>query len=317
MNRPQEGDKGTEERRSIEKLFIYVRPRDWTTTDTFRYIYDVLQDSGLERVVNREYADLLKKQTGITVPAYETVTPEDITGHEMMISFGGDGTFLNAMRTLRGLPMPLAGVNSGRLGFLASIPPFEFHHAIEKIKKGDFTVGRRTMLTAEGDFPSAPDFPHALNEFTLHRHTADMIEVEVSVDGQMLAVVRADGVIASTPTGSTAYSMSAGGPMVAPECDCFVLMAIAPHNFSIRPMVVPDTSTVEMTVRTRGKAVLASLDNSSFIVGDGAHFTVRRSNFYAFLAQTQNISFYDTLRDRIMWGVDRRDTPLKTFGFSK
>ncbi len=299
------------------KIFAYARPRDWTTPDTFHYIYNVIQSSGLEYVLNRDYVDQVKKLTGIEIPAYDEITSGDLTGRDMMISFGGDGTFLHGIRTLRGLPVPIAGVNSGRLGFLASIPPFEFHIAMEKIKSGDYIVGRRAMLTVDGDFPTTPDFPHALNEFTLHRHTADMIEIEIYADGQSLTVVRADGVIVSTPTGSTAYSMSAGGPIVTPECECFVAMAIAPHNFSIRPLVLPDRSVIEVKVRTRGKEVLASLDNSSFLVGDGARFTIRKSNFNAFLAQPQNISFYDTLRDRMMWGVDKRDSPHKTFGFNK
>ncbi len=142
-----------------------------------------------------------------------------------------------------------------------------------------------------------------------------MIEVEMYVDGSLLAVVRADGTIVSTPTGSTAYSMSAGGPILAPGCSCFVALSIAPHNFSIRPLVVPDTSTVELKVRTRGNEVLASLDNASCLVGDGARFTIKKSDYHTFLVRTQNISFYDTLRDRTMWGVDTRDTPHKTFGF--
>ncbi len=231
----------------------------------------------------------------------------------MMISFGGDGTFLSAVRLLRGLPMPIAGVNSGRLGFLASIPPLEFGIALETIKNGNYTVTPRAMLTVEGDFPALPEFPHALNEFTLHRHTADMIEVETYADGNLLAVVRADGVIISTPTGSTAYSLSAGGPIVTPECSCFVSMAIAPHNFSIRPMVFPDTAVLELKVRTRGREVLASLDNASYLVGDGARFTIRKSNYHTFLAQTQNISFFDTLRDKIMWGLDKRDAAIEKF----
>lgn len=297
------------------KIFVYVRPRDWTTAETFYYLYDIFENSGLEYAVNREYVEHIKKHTGVDVPAWDSIGREDIDGGAMMVSFGGDGTFLNAIRTLRGLPMPIAGVNSGRLGFLASIPPFEFDVALDRIKNGDYIVDKRTMLTVEGDFPTAPDFPHALNEFTLHRHTADMIEVETYTDGQPLTVVRADGVIISTPTGSTAYSMSAGGPIVAPECSCMVSMAIAPHNFSVRPIVLPDTSVMEMRVRTRGRKVLASLDNSSFLVGDGARFTIRKSNFCAFLAQTQNISFYDTLRDRIMWGVDKRDTVHRNHGF--
>ena len=134
-----------------------------------------------------------------------------------------------------------------------------------------------------------------------------MVEVAVYSDGKLLTVIRGDGVIASTPTGSTAYSLSAGGPIVVPDCACFIYSAIAPHNFSIRPMVIPDTSVMTFEVRTRGRQALASLDNRSFTVEDGARFTIKKSEFSVFLTRIQNISFYDTLRDRTMWGVDRRD----------
>jgi NAD+ kinase len=135
-----------------------------------------------------------------------------------------------------------------------------------------------------------------------------MVEVATCVDGHLLTVIRGDGVIVSTPTGSTAYSMSVGGPIVAPGCACFICSAIAPHNFSVRPLVIPDSSTMEIKVRTRGKAVLASLDNSPFIVGDGARFTIKKSEYSTFLAHVQNISFYDTLRNKVMWGLDKRDS---------
>jgi NAD+ kinase len=194
------------------------------------------------------------------------------------------------------------------MGFLAHISPNNVRQALTDICDGRYTIERRTMISVEGDFgDECPRFPHALNEFTLHRHTADMIEVATFIGDEFITVVRGDGVIASTPTGSTAYSLSAGGPILAPGCASFVCTGIAPHNFSTRPLVLSDTVEITFEVRTRGREALASLDNSSFIVGDGARFTIKKSEFSVFLMQIQNISFYDTLRDRTMWGLDKRD----------
>ncbi len=234
-------------------------------------------------------------------------TPEDVEAGAVMVSIGGDGTFLEVVRSLAGLPLPIVGVNTGRLGFLASTAPEDLQKTIEAIHAGRYKVSERSMLSVEGDFGVTPDFSSALNEFTLHRHTADMIEVAVRIDGVELPTLRGDGVILSTPTGSTAYSLSAGGPLVAPECECFVLSAIAPHNFSTRPLVVPDTSQVEFEVHSRGGEVMASIDNNGFIVKDGARFTITKSRFKTLLAHIHDTSFYDTLRDRIMWGLDKRN----------
>ncbi len=292
------------------KIFIYCRPRNYTTEETLRRFMYALEQSGMPFVVNEEYVEFVESKVGLTLPGYARPTQEDLDKGAIMISVGGDGTFLDAVRNLRGLPMPIVGVNAGRLGFLAGVAPGDFAEALEIIKEGNYTIEKRSMLTVEGDFPVAPDFPYALNEFTLHRHTADMVEVTAFCDGNLLATMRGDGSIVCTPTGSTAYSLSAGGPIVAPDCQCFVLSAIAPHNFSIRPLVLPDTSVIELQVRTRGQELLASLDNSSFIVGDGARFRITKSKYSTFLAQLQNISYYDTLRDRVMWGLDKRDKTL-------
>ncbi|MDR1671370.1 MAG: NAD(+)/NADH kinase [Alistipes sp.] len=268
---------------------------------------------GYTWALNGKFADAVEKMFGLSIPPenrYTSVTGEDVRRGSVMIAVGGDGTFLEAVHELRGLPMPVVGINLGRMGFLAQIKPFEVERAISDILAGRYTLERRTMLTVEGDFPAGnvPDFPCALNEFTLHRHTADMISVAIySRTGELLTVVRGDGAIASTPTGSTAYAMSAGGPIVTPDCACLVYLGIAPHNFSIRPFVVPDSTVITVEVRSRGHEVLASLDNQSFIVGDGARFTIKKSEFPVFLIRLQNISFYDTLRDRTMWGMDRRD----------
>ncbi len=293
------------------KVFVYSRPRTHLSGELLEWCMSAPEKFGYRWAVNDEYADAIEAKYGtdvVPMNRYTRITPEDVTDGAFLVSVGGDGTFLEAVRSLRGLPMPVIGINMGRLGFLAHISPRNLDKAFLDIFAGRYTIERRTMISVEGDFgDTPPEFPCALNEFTLHRHTADMIEVAIYSDGHLLSVVRGDGVIASTPTGSTAYSLSVGGPIVAPDCTCFIYSAIAPHNFSIRPLVLPDTSAVTLEVRTRGREVMASLDNSSFIVGDGARFTIKKSDFSFFLIQTQNISFYDTLKDRIMWGLDRRD----------
>ncbi len=293
------------------KIFFYGRncvrfpdsDLEWWLQASVKYGHDWM--------VNHVFADSIKARYDISIPPekqYDCISEADVADGSVMISVGGDGTFLEAVRTMHGRPMPIAGINLGRLGFLAHISPADIRSAISDICARRFTTGRRTMLTVEGDFgKQSPEFPCALNEFTIHRHTADMVEVAVYSGGELLTVIHGDGVIASTPTGSTAYSLSAGGPIVAPDCACFVYSAIAPHNFSIRPMVLPDTSVITFELRTRGREALASLDNTSFLVGDGAKFTIKKSEFSVFLMNIQNISFYDTLRDRTLWGVDRRD----------
>jgi NAD+ kinase len=228
------------------KIFVYCRPRDYTDKNTFLRFLQILEGCGLEFGVNEDYALYIEELIGIRLPGYGRLTTKDLDDGSMMISIGGDGTFLHAVRSLRGLPMPIVGVNMGRLGFLASIPPSDFASSLEEIKQNHYSVERRTMLTVTGDFPTTPDFPCALNEFTIHRHTADMIEVSCWIDGHQAPTVRGDGTIISTPTGSTAYSLSAGGPIVTPECSCFVALNIAPHNFSVRPLVLPDSSIIEL-----------------------------------------------------------------------
>ncbi len=293
------------------KLFIYSRARTHLTGELLEWCVAAPGRFGYTWALNEEYAAAIEAMYGHPIPAenrYSTIRPEDVDGESFMVSVGGDGTLLEAVGHLRGLPMPIIGINLGRMGFLANISPAQIDSAFVDIFAGRYDIEQRTMLSVEGDFGVVqPGFPCALNEFTIHRHTADMVEVALYSGGELLTVVRGDGVIASTPTGSTAYSLSAGGPIVAPDCACFVYSAIAPHNFSIRPMVLPDTSVLHFELRTRGREALASLDNTSFLVGDGARFTVKKADFSAFLMQIQNISFYDTLRDRTMWGVDKRD----------
>jgi NAD+ kinase len=292
------------------KIFFYGRTYINFQVNTLEWWMSAPGGLGYTWAVNDVFADQIEERFGFVIPPenrYSRITEKDAAEGAVMVAIGGDGTFLSAVRELRTLPIPIVGINFGRLGFLAQIMPVDVPAALSDICNGRFTIEHRTMLTVSGDFGAGPEFPHALNEFALHRHTADIIEVACWVDGAQLPTARGDGTMVSTATGSTAYSLSAGGPIVTPDSSCFVVSNIAPHNFSFRPLVVPDTSELTLEVRTRGREVLASLDNTSYMVGDGARFTVKKADFSVFLMRIQNISFYDTLRDRIMWGLDRRD----------
>ena len=162
------------------------------------------------------------------------------------------------------------------------------------------------MLRVTGEFARQPESQLALNEFTVQRHGAGMISVETYVDRQMVATYHGDGVIVSTPTGSTAYSLSAGGPVVAPTCQCLVISPLAPHNLTMRPVVIPDSGVISLRVNARRSAAFVTLDDRTYRISHGAAFTVRRAEQKIFLAVPHNISFYDTLRNKMMWGIDIR-----------
>jgi NAD+ kinase len=209
---------------------------------------------------------------------------------------------------LGGLAVPILGVNMGRLGFLAHLFPHELEGAFEELRAGNYTIRERPLLRVSGGGTDGIKFPYAFNELTLHRHEASMIDIEVYADGDLLAVYRGDGVIAATPTGSTAYSLSAGGPIVHPDCSAIVLSALAPHNLSMRPVVMPDSTSLRFRVSTRGQRAVAFIDNMSFAVCDGDVIELEKAKISAFLIGFQNNSFFDTLRSKMMWGVDKRDS---------
>ena len=198
------------------------------------------------------------------------------------------------------------GINAGHLGFLTSAPKAGFDHLFKNIAEGRLQTEPRSQLHIEGDFSRQPDTQLALNEFTVQRHGAGMIAVETFVDGQMVATYHGDGLIVATPTGSTAYSLSAGGPVVAPTCHCLTLSPLAPHNLTMRPVVIPDTAVITLRVDARRSDAFVTLDNRNYPVSHGATFTIRRAEQTIFLAVPHNISFYDTLRDKMMWGIDIR-----------
>ncbi len=268
-----------------------------------------LSASGLDYCINREFAALIAERTGIVIPTgkqYASFEEADCDAG-LAVSYGGDGTFLDCVKLVGMHSMPVLGINSGRLGFLANVPKECIGQAFADIREGRFSVERRALLEASGDFPVVPEHPYAFNEFSIQRGGTGMISVETSVNHEQVATYWGDGVLLSTPAGSTAYSLSVGGPIVAPGCSCFVLSPIASHNLTMRPMVLPDDSVVTFRVSTRDNKAFVAMDNTSYELAGSATFRLSKAKNPVFLARLQNISFYDTLRNKMMWGFDRRD----------
>lgn len=289
-------------------VVLYGRPQAAYTAEELDRLFNALESNGMRCRINGDFASQVASLTGRTF-APEAVYDERTEvgeGAHVMLSYGGDGTFLDCVRLLGGRPVPIAGINSGRLGFLADVSREHLESALSDIAKGNFTTSPRTLLHVRGDFCEPPRYPYAFNELAVQRQGANMISTEVYVDGEMIAAYWGDGVLVSTPAGSTAYSLSVGGPVVAPDCRCFLISPIAPHNLTMRPVVIPDTGEVTFRVTTREAGFSVSLDNRSYAACNGAAFRVSKSPDPIFLVRLQNISFYDTLRKKMMWGIDSR-----------
>ena len=291
------------------KIILFSRRQLSHTAAEICQLFNALRLFGFDYAVNEEFAPLVTELTGMQIP------PEKVYGQcigqqpadSLMVCYGGDGTLLEGVHRLCGAPIPVMGINAGHLGFLTSAPSAGLNLIFEEVAAGRLTTEPRSMIEATGDYAEQPDTELGLNEFTVQRHGAGMISVETYVDEQMVATYHGDGVIFSTPTGSTAYSLSAGGPVVAPTCACLVISPLAPHNLTMRSVVIPDSSVITLRVSSRETDFAVSLDNQNYTAPNGVTFRVSKAEKSIFLVHFQNISFYDTLRNKMMWGIDSRD----------
>ena len=227
---------------------------------------------------------------------------------QYIFSIGGDGTFLQSFLNTRNYHIPLVGVNSGRLGFLADISPDFLYDGLTDILEERYGIIERSLL--EVQLTGAPDleFNYALNEMTvLKTDSSSMINIHATINGQHLNSVWADGLIIATPTGSTAYSLSVGGPILTPDSKNFVITPIAPHNLTVRPVVVPDSSVIGLQVEGRGSQYLTSLDSRSVNVDLKTTIKVKKAGFKLKTLHLHDQSFYQTLRNKLMWGIDKRN----------
>jgi len=228
--------------------------------------------------------------------------------NEFIFSVGGDGTFLQSVLTIRNFSIPVIGVNGGRLGFLADISEDQVNDALNNIFKKEYKIVERSMLEVKFSDQENLDFNFALNEMTvLKTDNSSMINVTAYINGEFLNNYWADGLIIATPTGSTAYSLSVGGPILTPNSENFVITPLAPHNLTIRPIVVPDTCEIKLKVEGRGTNYLTSIDSRSVAVEFSTVLTIKKAGFKLKTLQLPDQPFFNTLRTKLMWGIDRRN----------
>lgn len=266
-----------------------------------------LELRGMEYAVNEEFAPVLEKLLGLRL-AQRNIYGKDVGDQPegtIMVCYGGDGTLLEGVHRLSGRPIVVVGINSGRLGFLTCVSRSGISKLFDTLERGELRVESRSMIAVRGNF-SGGEWLYAANEFSVQRQGASMIAVETRVDGEMVATYHGDGVIVATPTGSTAYSLSVGGAVVAPQCACWIIAPIAPHNITMRPVMVPDSCSMELKIMMREGDAAISLDNRKFPIGESDTVQLERAKFNFYLGLSRNISFYQTLRDKMMWGVDVR-----------
>ncbi len=288
------------------KIVLFSRPQINHTVEDLRRLLNLIDHYGFDYAINQEFAAVMEQKLGIVVENEKIYG--DTTGAQpaqsVMVCCGGDGTLLEGIHRLSDKTIPVAGINFGHLGFLTSATRDGVESLFEQIANRSLNIQPRSMLSIEG---KSVGRLFALNEVAAQRLEATMIKVVASVDNQIVAQYNGDGVILSSPTGSTAYSLSAGGPIVSPDCHCFLITPLAPHNFGMRPVVIPDTAEVVLTIHTRqGKAML-SIDNRTYSLSDGETITIRRAEEQILLVTPHNISFYETLHSKMMWDVDIRN----------
>lgn len=237
-----------------------------------------------------------------------------ITGTELpesiryLFSIGGDGTFLKSILTLKHRSIPVIGINSGRLGFLSAISREDMEMAIDNVLNNEFVIEERTLLQVDGLTDLFCEFNYVMNEITVTKmDTSSMINIHTYLNDQYVTTYWADGLIISTPTGSTAYSLSVGGPILTPDSADIVITPIAPHNLTMRPIVIPDHNKLTLRVEGRGQQFLASLDSRSKAVNFPGEIHIRKADFRVKTIKLPEHDFFNTLRNKLMWGTDRRN----------
>lgn len=229
-------------------------------------------------------------------------------GYDFLISLGGDGTLLDTVILIGNKNIPVLGINFGRLGFLASIGRQELHSAVDALVDRTILIDKRTMIHLDSNMPIFNDLPFALNEFAIHKtDVSPMIKVHTYLNGAFLNTYWSDGVIVSTPTGSTGYSLSCNGPIVFPDSASFVITPIAPHNLNVRPIIVPDDTVISFEVEGRSDNFICAMDSRKEMVGKDIQLAVRKESFSLSLVRLNEGNFLQTLRNKLNWGLDTRN----------
>lgn len=265
-----------------------------------------LEKQGCQVEFDRSFYDFLQENHDLDLGKYATFEGDDFEA-DYVLSMGGDGTFLQSAVRVGEKQIPLVGINMGRLGFLADVLPDEVEEALDAVLKGNYNIEEHTAIritTEGGDFEGCH---YALNDIAvLKRDVASMISIRTHVDGSFLVNYQADGLIVTTPTGSTAYSLSNGGPIIVPQTRTLCLTPVAPHSLNIRPIVISDSSVVRLEVESRSHNYLVAVDGRSYTMHEGSTVTISKAPFITRIVKPNHRRYFASLREKMMWGADKR-----------
>lgn len=292
------------------KVGIYGQFYHKNSGQYIQQLLELLDNRSVEVVIEKNFLNLIHENESIKKDYSYFSTFEELDNtYSLFFSIGGDGTILQSVTYVRGLGIPIVGINTGRLGFLATIRKEELKKSIHEIFEGNYTISSRSLLQIESS--CGKDFEgvnFALNEIAVSRkNTTSMITVHTKVDEEFLTSYWADGLIISTPTGSTGYSLSCGGPIIMPETCSFLLTPIAPHNLNMRPLSIPQEHEIKLTISGREEEHLVSLDSRTYTLKNETEIVLKKAPFEINMVSLAEESFLKTLREKLLWGEDKRN----------
>ena len=290
-------------------IAFYARPVKDNVPDYVKTLNTRLNKEGINLIIFEPYYSYLKKEFGfnLEIPTFSSYNELKKQKPDCLISLGGDGTMLETLNFIRDTGVPVLGVNTGRLGFLASVYKEDYTNAIDKLIEKQYTIHSRALLQLQKP-NDLFEMNVALNECTLvKKDSSSMLTIDVHIDGAFLNSYWADGLIISTPTGSTAYSLSCGGPILEPTSESFILTPIAPHNLNVRPIVINDNSEISLKIKGRDKQNLISLDSKQATIQTDEEVILKKADYRFNLINLNGQNFFNTLRNKLMWGLDKRN----------
>ena len=274
------------------------------------HLLKILRKRDAHICISNEFYDFLRAHTRADLGGLEVFEGNKFTA-DMVLSVGGDGTFLKAASRVGKKGIPILGINTGRLGFLADITPDQMEETFDEIYEGKYLTEPRRVLKLTCDGHVLKGSPYALNEVAiLKRDTSSMITIRAFVNNELMNLYQADGLVISTPTGSTGYSLSNGGPILVPQSGTISITAVAPHMLNVRPIVIRDNWEIKLDVESRSHNFLIAIDGRSESCREGTQLTIRRANHFVRIVKRCDHNFFNTLREKMMWGADSRELSI-------
>ncbi|MFL2563778.1 MAG: NAD kinase [Flavobacteriales bacterium] len=291
------------------KVAVYGKQFQQEVAPFVHELFLELEKAQMEVIVYEPFYNFLSQQIRLNLFLGTYNSYEELKNNiDLFISVGGDGTILDATTLIRDSEIPIIGVNTGRLGFLADIAKDQIPKTIKQLINKRFSIDQRTLIKLETDQPLFDGLDFALNEVTISRKdTTSMITITTYINDQYLNSYWADGLIIATPTGSTGYSLSCGGPIVMPGSENFIITPIAPHNLNVRPLVISDKYEIKVKVEGRAKQFLVALDSRIQTMDAGLELTIKKESFKINMIETETQDFSSTLRNKLLWGLDKRN----------